>query len=70
MYRELIKVYKINYNPLLLPKLAVFGYQIKPDTSCMIFFSKIKLLDKGLITRENDFIKHINRLPITKEKLI
>jgi len=47
IHRKLIKTYQLNFNPLLLPKLAILGYRIKPDPSCQIFLSKIQLFDRA-----------------------
>lgn len=50
-HKNLISKYKINFNPLLLPKLALIGYQLKSDPSFQVFLAKLQLFDKSAIER-------------------
>lgn len=51
VHKNLIKHFKINFNPLLLPKLALIGYQLKNDPSYQVFLSKLQLFDRSAIER-------------------
>lgn len=61
-YQDMIKRYKINFNPLLLPKLALLGYHIRNDPSFQVFLAKLQLFDKSAIQRENLFVQHMKEL--------
>ena len=47
----ILKKYKLHFSPLVLPQLAVKGYQINPNPSFRIFFSQIALHDKKIVER-------------------
>jgi hypothetical protein len=61
-YQDMIKRYKINFNPLLLPKLALLGYHLRHDPSFQVFLAKLSLFDKSAIQRENLFIQHMKQI--------
>lgn len=66
--QTLLKEYGLCYSPLLLPKIAKFGFNITSGSIFASFITKIKLYDLATIEKENKVITivkvnihHINK---------